>query len=65
VVRAIGPAKAAYSSMIVPIIAMGLSTLFENYRWTAATIAGALLALGGMAIAMSRNRSKVATPDAA
>ena len=65
VVRAIGPAKAAYSSMIVPIIAMGLSTLFEDYRWTAATVAGALLALGGMGIAMSRNRSKVAAPDAA
>jgi drug/metabolite transporter (DMT)-like permease len=65
VVRAIGPAKAAYSSMIVPIIAMGFSTVFENYRWTAATVTGALLALGGMAVAMSRNRSKVAAPDAA
>ncbi len=65
VVRTIGPAKAAYSSMIVPIIAMGFSTVFEDYRWTAATVAGALLALGGMGIAMSRNRSKVAAPDAA
>ena len=64
VVRAIGPAKAAYSSMIVPIIAMGLSTLFEDYRWTAAAAAGAVLTLGGMAIAMSRNRSKVTAPDA-
>ena len=64
VVRAIGPAKAAYSSMIVPIIAMGLSTLFEDYRWTAAAVSGAVLALGGMAIAMSRNRSKVTAPDA-
>ena len=65
VVRAIGPAKAAYSSMIVPIIAMALSTLFEGYHWTATAVSGALLALGGMAIAMSRNRSKVAAPDAA
>ena len=65
VVRAIGPAKAAYSSMIVPIIGMGLSTLFEGYRWTPTAVSGAILALGGMAIAMSRNRSKVAAPDAA
>jgi drug/metabolite transporter (DMT)-like permease len=65
VVRAIGPAKAAYSSMIVPIIAMGLSTLFEGYRWTPTAVSGAILALGGMAIAMSRNRSKVTAPDAA
>ena len=40
VVRRIGPAKAAYSSMIVPIIAMGFSTWLEDYRWTAMTVAG-------------------------
>ena len=38
VVRKIGPAKAAYSSVIVPIIAMGFSTWFEDYRWTPLTI---------------------------
>jgi drug/metabolite transporter (DMT)-like permease len=64
VVRAIGPAKAAYSSMIVPIIAMGLSTAFEDYEWTPLAVSGAVLALGGMAVAMSRNRSKVTAPDA-
>lgn len=65
VVRRIGPAKAAYSSVIVPIIAMGFSTWLEDYRWTPLTIAGALLALGGMAAALSRNRAKVTAPDAA
>jgi drug/metabolite transporter (DMT)-like permease len=65
VVRKIGPAKASYSSVLVPIIAMGFSTAFEHYRWTPTTIAGALLALGGMASAMARDRSGVATPDAA
>ncbi|MBV9526943.1 DMT family transporter [Sphingomonas sp.] len=65
VVRKIGPAKAAYSSAIVPIIAMGFSTWLEDYRWTSMTIAGALLALGGMAGALSRPRSVVAASDAA
>jgi drug/metabolite transporter (DMT)-like permease len=65
VVRKIGPAKAAYSSVLVPIIAMGFSTALEDYRWTPTTIAGALLALGGMAAALGRNRSGVAAPDAA
>ena len=65
VVRKIGPAKAAYSSVIVPIIAMGFSTWLEDYRWTALTIAGALLALGGMVAALSRSRSSVSAPDAA
>ena len=65
VVRRIGPAKAAYSSVIVPIIAMGFSTWLEGYRWTPTTIAGALLALGGMVGALSRSRSVVPSPDAA
>jgi drug/metabolite transporter (DMT)-like permease len=65
VVRKIGPAKAAYSSVIVPVIAMGFSTALEGYRWTPTTIAGALLALGGMVGALSRGRSVVPAPDAA
>ena len=65
VVRKIGPAKAAYSSVIVPIIAMGFSTWLEDYRWTPLTIAGAALALGGMVAALSRSRSPVPSPDAA
>jgi drug/metabolite transporter (DMT)-like permease len=65
VVRKIGPAKAAYSSVVVPIIAMALSTWFENYRWTPTAALGAALALGGMVGALSRSRSPVAAPDAA
>lgn len=65
VIRKIGPAKTAYSSVIVPIIAMGFSTWLEDYRWTPLAIAGAVLALGGMAGALSRNRAQVSAPDAA
>ncbi|HEY6663127.1 MAG TPA: DMT family transporter [Sphingomicrobium sp.] len=65
VVRIIGPAKAAYSSVIVPIIAMGFSTWLEGFRWTPTTIAGAALALGGMVGALSRERPVVTSPDAA
>lgn len=66
VVRKIGPGRAAYSSVLVPVIAMGLSTLFENYRWSLLAAAGGLLALGGMLVALSGSRgSKVTAPDAA
>lgn len=65
VVRQIGPARAAYSSMIVPIIAMGFSTWLEAYRWTATTIAGVVLVLAGMALALSRSRIRIVAPDAA
>jgi drug/metabolite transporter (DMT)-like permease len=65
VVRKIGPGKAAYSSVLVPIIAMGFSTALEGYRWTPTAAAGAVLALGGMLGALSRSRSVVPAPDAA
>jgi drug/metabolite transporter (DMT)-like permease len=65
VVRKIGPAKAAYSSAIIPIIAMTFSTALEGYRWSPLAIAGALLAIGGMIGALRREKEVVAPPDAA
>ena len=66
VVRRIGPGKAAYSSAIVPIIAMALSTLFEGFQWTTLSIGGAALALAGTVLAMRARRvtAKVTNPDA-
>lgn len=65
VVRRIGPAKAAYSGVIVPVIAMGFSTWLEHYHWTALAISGAVLALGGMAAALGLGRpARVPAPDA-
>lgn len=64
VVRIIGPGKASYSSVLVPIIAMGFSTWLEHYRWTGLAVVGACLALGGMAAALGRSRSRVLAPDA-
>lgn len=67
VVRKIGPGKAAYSSAIVPIIAMALSTLFEGFTWTPLSLGGAALAIGGMFIALyaRQRRALVTNPDAA
>lgn len=66
VIRRIGPGKAAYSSAIVPIIAMALSTLFEGFAWTTLSISGAALALAGTVLAMRARRAtaRVAAPDA-
>lgn len=65
VVRKIGPGKSAYSSVLVPVIAMVFSTVLEDYRWTVLATSGAVLTLGGMLVAMSRDRSVVQSPDAA
>ncbi len=56
VLRVIGPAKAAYSSVLVPVIAMLLSTLFEGYVWTWLAAGGAALVLGGLVIALRARR---------
>ena len=56
VIRAIGPAKAAYSGVIVPVIAMLLSTIFEHYRWSTLAVAGAVLAGIGHVTALRARR---------
>jgi drug/metabolite transporter (DMT)-like permease len=61
-IRLIGPARAAYSSLIVPIIAMGLSTVFENYHWSKWAVAGGLLAMTGLILAL-RTGSRPALID--
>ena len=55
-VRALGPGRAAYNSVLVPIIAMLLSTLFEGYRWSVLAASGAAVAITGLLIAL-RSRS--------
>lgn len=56
IIRVIGPAKAAYSGVLVPVIAMLLSTAFEGYRWSALALGGAGLALVGLVIALTARR---------
>ncbi len=55
-IRQIGPAKAAYSSVLIPVIAMGFSTVFEAYHWTPLAAAGSAVALSGMLVALSAPR---------
>lgn len=52
-IRDWGPGKAAYNGVAVPVVAMALSTLFEGYRWTTLAVAGAVLAMIGLLIALS------------
>lgn len=59
VIRAVGPARAAYSSVLTPILAMVISTVVEDYRWSWLAAAGGVVALAGLLIALSARR-----PDA-
>ncbi|QGP79796.1 DMT family transporter [Sphingobium sp. CAP-1] len=56
-IQRMGAGRAAYTSVLIPVIAMLISTLVEGYRWSELSIAGALLAVAGMGLAL---RSKAA-----
>ncbi len=45
--KRIGPARAAYSSVLYPVVALAMSTLIEGYRWTAIAAVGIMLTLAG------------------
>ncbi len=56
--KRIGAARAAYSSVLFPVIALGVSTVFEGYRWSLPALFGLAVLLGGNALALSqRTRS--------
>ncbi len=51
----IGPEKAAYATVLFPLVALGISTLFENYHWSLMAAAGvALVVAGNVLIIMPR-----------
>ena len=56
IIREIGAARAAYSSVLIPIIAMTLSTIFEGYRWSVTAALGGALTLAGLVVALSARR---------
>lgn len=53
----IGPDRAAYASVLFPIVALALSTLFEDFQWTPAAAAGVALVLGGNALVLIKARA--------
>ncbi len=46
----IGPEKAAYTMVLFPLVALGISTLFESYQWTMSSALGVVLVLMGNVI---------------
>ncbi|MEH6402809.1 MAG: DMT family transporter [Sneathiella sp.] len=49
----IGPEKAAYTTVLFPVIALGVSSVFEGYNWNGAAIAGLLIVFSGNIITFS------------
>lgn len=55
-IRAIGPGPAAYTGVVIPIVAMALSTVFEAYVWSPLALLGCALALAGLVVALRSRR---------
>ncbi|MDR2016624.1 MAG: EamA family transporter [Burkholderiales bacterium] len=51
-----GAGLASYVNVVAPVVALLLSTLFENYQWTGIAALGAALAFAGNYLTMRRNR---------
>lgn len=61
-IREIGPARAAYTSVLIPVLAMVFSTIFEDYHWSAYAIGGGVLAMIGLVVAL-RERNPPPRPQ--
>ena len=55
----IGAERAAYAMVLFPIVALGISTLFEGYQWSPEAVVGVtLVIMGNVLIIMSPERFK-------
>jgi len=55
-IRRIGAGRATYTNVAIPVLAMGISTVLEDYHWTALAVAGAVLAMIGLVVVMGSRR---------
>lgn len=60
----IGPGPAAYATLLFPLVALGISTLVEGYRWTPFALIGLVTILVGNGVMFYRPRPKVMEPPA-
>jgi drug/metabolite transporter (DMT)-like permease len=55
-VQRIGADRAAYATVLFPIVALALSTWLEDYHWSRPAVAGVLLVLLGNALVLMRRK---------
>ena len=53
-IRIIGSARAAYTSVLFPIVALSISTIFEGYQWSTLAVAGIALICAGNWLALTK-----------
>lgn len=56
-IKRIGAARAAYTSVLFPVVALIVSTLFEGYRWSLPAVIGLAVLVAGNALALGGARA--------
>lgn len=56
--RRLGAARAAYATVLFPVVALAASTLFESYVWTVPAFGGLCLVLAGNALVLFGRRKR-------
>lgn len=59
--KRIGAARGAYTSVLFPVVALIVSTLFEDYRWSLPAVVGLAVLIAGNALALGGNARKTAS----
>jgi drug/metabolite transporter (DMT)-like permease len=59
----VGAGRASYSTVLIPVVALAISTIFEAYEWTLSAAIGVVLVLAGNVVVLSVG--SVSTPKAA
>ncbi len=57
-IQKIGADKAAYSSLLYPLVALVISTIYEQYHWSLLVIIGIVLVLAGNVMILYKPRPK-------
>lgn len=60
----LGPERAAYSTVLFPVVALNVSTIFEDYHWTAMALAGLVLVMLGNVLVFRKRVSAIALASA-
>ncbi|MGK9522709.1 hypothetical protein O6471_24750, partial [Salmonella enterica subsp. enterica] len=52
-----GPERAAYCTVLFPVVALNVSALFEGYQWSAPALAGLVLVMLGNVLVFRKPRA--------
>ncbi len=58
-IGSIGADRAAYSTLLFPLVALAISTIWEDYQWTLASLAGVAFILAGNFFILTRKKMVV------